>query len=167
MLAKGFNAKVVAYDPYPSNLAQEYGVSYVDTLDELLVQSNIISLHCPLNVDLSLLVFCSGVVVVKLAVLLGMARSVTTNYKLKKFFISPPSLLRSFSRLNSSGANMNWLASVLAIVSSDTEPPSSLHLIPRSISSMLVRTPTVLFCKAGVIGGRLGAFFSGKLGSRE
>ena len=85
MLAKGFNAKVVAYDPYPSNLAQEYGVSYVDTLAELLVQSNIISLHCPLNVDLSLLVFYSGVVV-KLAVLLGTARSVTTNYKLKKFY---------------------------------------------------------------------------------
>lgn len=49
ILAKGFNAKVVAYDPYPSNLAGEYGISYVDTLDELLVQSDIISLHCPLN----------------------------------------------------------------------------------------------------------------------
>jgi len=49
ILAKGFNAKVVAYDPYPSNLAKEYGISYVDTLNELLVQSDIISLHCPLN----------------------------------------------------------------------------------------------------------------------
>jgi hypothetical protein len=70
----------------------------------------------------SLLVFFSGVVVIKLAVLLGTARSVITNYKLKKFFISAPSLLRSFSRLNSSGANMNWSASVLTTVSSDTEP---------------------------------------------
>ena len=49
ILAKGFNAKVVAYDPYPSNLAKEYGISYVDTLDELLVLSDIISLHCPLD----------------------------------------------------------------------------------------------------------------------
>lgn len=49
ILARGFNAKVVAYDPYPSNLAEEYGISYVDTLDELFVQSDIISLHCPLN----------------------------------------------------------------------------------------------------------------------
>ncbi|EAU84004.1 D-lactate dehydrogenase [Coprinopsis cinerea okayama7 len=49
ILARGFNANVIAYDPYPSPLAQEYGFGYVDTLDELLEKSDIISLHCPLT----------------------------------------------------------------------------------------------------------------------
>ncbi|KAG6864700.1 hypothetical protein C0991_007804 [Blastosporella zonata] len=49
ILAKGFCCKVVAYDPYPSPEAAENGITYVDMLDELLEQSDIISLHCPLN----------------------------------------------------------------------------------------------------------------------
>jgi D-lactate dehydrogenase len=48
ILAKGFQAIVIAYDPYPSKLAAEYGITYVDTMDELLERSDIISLHCPL-----------------------------------------------------------------------------------------------------------------------
>ena len=48
ILAKGFQAKVIAYDPYPSKVAEEYGITYVDTLDELLERSDIVSLHCPL-----------------------------------------------------------------------------------------------------------------------
>jgi D-lactate dehydrogenase len=42
-------AKVIAYDPYPNPAAaKEHGISYVGTLDELLGQSDIVSLHCPL-----------------------------------------------------------------------------------------------------------------------
>ncbi|KAH6910616.1 D-lactate dehydrogenase [Coprinopsis sp. MPI-PUGE-AT-0042] len=48
ILAKGFQANVIAYDPYPSEVAGEYGITYVDTLDELLERSDIITLHCPL-----------------------------------------------------------------------------------------------------------------------
>lgn len=48
ILSKGFDANVIAYDPYPSPLAEEYGLKYVDTLDELLGKSDIITLHCPL-----------------------------------------------------------------------------------------------------------------------
>ncbi|KIM41601.1 hypothetical protein M413DRAFT_445577 [Hebeloma cylindrosporum] len=48
ILSKGFGATVIAYDPYPSKVAEEYGISYVATLDELLSTSDIISLHCPL-----------------------------------------------------------------------------------------------------------------------
>lgn len=48
ILAKGFGANVIAYDPYPSHLAEEYGITYVDKLDDLLSSSDIISLHCPL-----------------------------------------------------------------------------------------------------------------------
>jgi len=49
ILAKGFGANVIAYDPYPSKAAEEHGISYVDTLDELLSKSDIVSLHCPLT----------------------------------------------------------------------------------------------------------------------
>ena len=44
-ICKGFGMDVLAYDPYPAEIA---GVRYVDT-DELFRQSDIISLHCPLT----------------------------------------------------------------------------------------------------------------------
>lgn len=41
--------KVIAYDPYPDpKTASEHGIVYVDTLEELLVGSDVVSLHCPL-----------------------------------------------------------------------------------------------------------------------
>lgn len=43
-LCSGFNMKVLAYDPYPSNIAAEYV-----SLDDLCSRSDFISLHCPLN----------------------------------------------------------------------------------------------------------------------
>lgn len=49
-IMKGFGCKVIAYDLYPSDFVKELGVSYV-SMDELLQQSDIISLHCPLNDD--------------------------------------------------------------------------------------------------------------------
>lgn len=44
-ICKGFGMKVVAYDPYPSSDGK---IDYV-SLDELLAESDIISLHCPLT----------------------------------------------------------------------------------------------------------------------
>ena len=44
-ICKGFGMKILAYDKYPSPLE---GVSYVP-LDQLLRESDIISLHCPLT----------------------------------------------------------------------------------------------------------------------
>ncbi|KAF8541897.1 D-lactate dehydrogenase [Trichophaea hybrida] len=50
ILSKGFGCNVIAYDPYPNtDAATEYGISYVETLEELLRQVDILSLHCPLN----------------------------------------------------------------------------------------------------------------------
>lgn len=43
----GFGARVIGYDLYPSDAAKEMGVEYVP-FDELLAQSDVISLHCPL-----------------------------------------------------------------------------------------------------------------------
>ncbi|KAG5642092.1 hypothetical protein DXG03_003616 [Asterophora parasitica] len=49
ILAQGFRCNVLAYDPYPTPEASVCGLKYVDTLEELLKQSDIISLHCPLT----------------------------------------------------------------------------------------------------------------------
>ncbi|KAF8436442.1 D-lactate dehydrogenase [Terfezia claveryi] len=49
ILSKGFSCNVIAYDVYPNvKAASEYGIKYVDTLEELLKTSDIVSLHCPL-----------------------------------------------------------------------------------------------------------------------
>lgn len=44
-ICKGFGMKILAYDPYPN---YTLGINYV-SLDELYRESDIISLHCPLN----------------------------------------------------------------------------------------------------------------------
>ena len=45
-IMQGFGAKVIAYDVYRNAELEKTGV-YVDTLDELLAQSDIVSLHIP------------------------------------------------------------------------------------------------------------------------
>ena len=48
-MAKGFGMNVIAYDPFPKeNLPNEMGFRYV-SFEELLRESDIISLHAPLN----------------------------------------------------------------------------------------------------------------------
>ena len=48
--AKALGFKVVFYDPYlPNGADKAIGISRVRTLDELLTQSDVLSLHCPLN----------------------------------------------------------------------------------------------------------------------
>ncbi|GIU49832.1 MULTISPECIES: 2-hydroxyacid dehydrogenase [Shewanella] len=42
----GFGCKVVAYDPYPSDIVKGLGVEYI-SLEALYPQCDIISLHCP------------------------------------------------------------------------------------------------------------------------
>lgn len=47
-ILKGFGCHILAYDPYPSEQARQLGATYV-SLDTLLMQSDIITLHCPLT----------------------------------------------------------------------------------------------------------------------
>ncbi|MEM8524263.1 MAG: 2-hydroxyacid dehydrogenase [Bacteroidota bacterium] len=47
-IMQGFGCKVIAYDPFPSEALQEKGITYHD-LKDLLAQSDIVSLHCPLT----------------------------------------------------------------------------------------------------------------------
>jgi D-lactate dehydrogenase len=46
-IMKGMGCTLLAYDPYPSEAVKAMGATYV-SLDELLAQSDMISLHCPL-----------------------------------------------------------------------------------------------------------------------
>ncbi len=47
-ICRGFGMKVLAYDKYPSDEVRDKGADYV-SLDTLLKESDIISLHCPLT----------------------------------------------------------------------------------------------------------------------
>lgn len=47
ILGKGFGCRLLAYDPFPSEAFDEFG-AYA-ALDELLAQSDYVSLHCPLT----------------------------------------------------------------------------------------------------------------------
>jgi len=47
-IMKGFGCKILAFDPYPNKEVEALGGEYVG-LDEILAQSDILSLHCPLT----------------------------------------------------------------------------------------------------------------------
>lgn len=47
-IAKGFGAKVLAYDLFPNEDMKQIGVTYLP-LEEVLSRSHVISLHCPLT----------------------------------------------------------------------------------------------------------------------
>lgn len=49
-IMNGFGCKLLAYDPYPNKVCEQLGVKYVE-LSTFYQQSDIISLHCPLNND--------------------------------------------------------------------------------------------------------------------
>ncbi len=49
-ILKGFGCRLIAFDPYPNDAAKELGIEYV-SMPELLSQSKIITLHCPLTVE--------------------------------------------------------------------------------------------------------------------
>lgn len=49
-ILSGFGSNIIAYDPYPSDECISMGVEYVD-FKTLCLQSDVISLHCPLTPD--------------------------------------------------------------------------------------------------------------------
>lgn len=50
ILSKGFGAKIVVFDPYiPREKVEEKGYKYAQTLEELVQESDIITLHAPLT----------------------------------------------------------------------------------------------------------------------
>lgn len=85
-IAKGFEMKVIAYDPYQNKkLAKELGFTYV-TLKQLLKESDIISLHVPLCQDTKHLINRKNIKTIKPgALLINTARGglVETNALIK------------------------------------------------------------------------------------
>lgn len=49
-ILKGFGMHILAFDPYPSQVAIDLGAEYVD-LDTLYAKSDVISLHCPMTAE--------------------------------------------------------------------------------------------------------------------
>lgn len=47
-ILKGFGMKILAHDPYPTDVVVELGAKYV-SLDELYANSDVITLHCPMT----------------------------------------------------------------------------------------------------------------------
>lgn len=47
-ILKGFGMNILAYDPFPNDIAVELGAQYVQ-LDELYAKSDVITLHCPMS----------------------------------------------------------------------------------------------------------------------
>ncbi|WVD69245.1 2-hydroxyacid dehydrogenase [Orbus wheelerorum] len=47
-ILNGFGMKILAHDPFPSDVATELGATYV-SLDELYANSDVITLHCPMT----------------------------------------------------------------------------------------------------------------------
>ena len=68
-IMKGFGANVLAYDPFPSDHADEIGFEYTD-LKNLLSTSDIISLHCPLTEDSHHIIDQSSVALMKQGVMI-------------------------------------------------------------------------------------------------
>lgn len=51
-MARGFELRVIAYDPFATQeVADQYGVTLVDDLDQLLRESDFVSMHTPLTKD--------------------------------------------------------------------------------------------------------------------
>lgn len=65
----GFGCKVLAFDPAPSQLCIDAGARYV-TLPELLSESDVISLHCPLTPDTHHLIDAQAIEMMKPGVML-------------------------------------------------------------------------------------------------
>lgn len=47
-IMRGFGCRIMALDPYPNDTCRQLGVEYVE-LSELLAQSDVVTLHCPLT----------------------------------------------------------------------------------------------------------------------
>ena len=68
-IMKGFGCRVIAYDLYPNSQCKEMAVQYVD-LPQLLSQSDIITLHCPLTPETQHLIDRSAIAKMKPNVML-------------------------------------------------------------------------------------------------
>lgn len=68
-ILRGFDCRIIGYDPYPSAHASEAGVEYM-SMDDLLRTADIITLHLPLTSETHHLINAEGVSIMKPGVML-------------------------------------------------------------------------------------------------
>ena len=68
-IMRGFGCQLLAYDPQPNPEAEQLGVRYV-ALDELLTQSDVVTLHCPLTPQTHHLIDAQAIAKMKTGVVL-------------------------------------------------------------------------------------------------
>lgn len=68
-IMQGFGCRILAFDPYPNETCTNMGVQYVE-LKELYQQTDIISLHCPLNNETQHIVNAQALAQMKAGVML-------------------------------------------------------------------------------------------------
>jgi len=68
-ILSGFGCPTLAFDPFPNATCRSLGVRYVD-LNELLAQSDIISLHCPLSPENKYMIGEAAIAIMKNGVML-------------------------------------------------------------------------------------------------
>jgi D-lactate dehydrogenase len=68
-ILRGFGCRVLAFDPVPAQAAVQLGAEYV-TLDRLLAESDVVTLHCPLSPASRHLIDASAIARMKRGVML-------------------------------------------------------------------------------------------------
>src|SRR6516165_9492815 len=68
-ILSGFGCPTLAFDPFPNTTCQSIGVRYVE-LNELLAQSDIITLHCPLTPENKYMISEAAIAIMKNGVML-------------------------------------------------------------------------------------------------
>ena len=68
-ILSGFHCSILAFDPFPNETCRSLGVNYV-RLEELLAQSDIISLHCPLTPENKHMINAAAIATMKTDVML-------------------------------------------------------------------------------------------------
>ncbi len=131
--AKAFGLRVVAYDPYVSRGTEiALGIERVETLAELLAQSDVVSLHCPLTAETRNMINAGTLARMKSdAILINTARGAVVDV---------PALLDALRKGVIAGAGIDVLP---------TEPPAPDDEIARAycdrddpmIGARLILTP--------------------------
>jgi phosphoglycerate dehydrogenase-like enzyme len=131
--AKAFGMRVIAYDPYaPAGVEIALGVDRVETMDELLATSDVVSLHAPLTETTRGMIDARALATMKSdAVLINTARGALVDI---------PALLDALAAGTIRGAGID----VLAVEPPDAEDGIVSALTGRSLPSLagrLIVTP--------------------------
>lgn len=124
-LAKAFDMEVVAYDPYGEEAVfDKFGVARVDSLEDLLKDCHVVSLHCPLTEQTRGLINRDRLALMRDdAILINTARG---------GLIDEPALVEALDAGRIAGAGLDTFAK---------EPPSKDH--PFFASDRVVLTPHI------------------------